>query len=271
MLEVRQHISTQQLHGVKIMRVLSRTLTAGMMMMVTVGSASAQVVTGTTYDARTIRVSGMGEFRAQPDMAMAFFAVETTGETAQEAATQNAERMDRVIQALRAAGVSRDDIQTSDYSLYPEYARENPREFPVSPEMQTPRIIGYRATNQVSVRTRDLEGIGELIDAGLEAGANRLNGVSFQIENADAAQSEALARAVADARTDAETIARALGVRLGRVLDASTASQPIMPLYRYRMDAVEMQASAAPPPPTPIEPGMQTVTATASLVYEIVQ
>lgn len=248
------------------MRVLSRALLAGAMMMTGATGALGQVATGATYDARTIRVSGIGEFRAQPDLAMAFFAVETTGETAQDAATQNAERMDRVIQALRAAGVPRDDIQTSDYSLYPEYARENR----VSPEAQTPRIVGYRATNQVSVRTRDLAGIGELIDAGLAAGANRLNGVSFQIENSNSAQAEALARAVADARTDAETIASALGVRLGRVLDASTAAQPIMPLYRARFDTMEAQ-SAAPPPPTPIEPGMQTVTATASLVYEIVQ
>src|SRR5688500_11323256 len=71
---------------------------------------------------RTIRVSGVGEATAKPDLATVNFAVETTGRTAQEAGQQNAALMDRVIRALLAAGVERDDIATSNYSLYPEYA-----------------------------------------------------------------------------------------------------------------------------------------------------
>ncbi len=213
---------------------------------------------------RTIRVSGVGEVRVQPDLATIQFGVETTGATAQEAGQANAAAMDRVIRALTDAGVSRENIRTSGYSLYPEYAQQQPR--PTS-EPETPRIIGYRAMNQVAVRTTDMERIGRLIDVGLQAGANRMHGVSFEVQNGDAAQSEALRRAVDAARRSAETMASALGVRLGPVLDASTSSEPVRPLYRMAAERMAMDAYGAAP--TPIEPGEQTVTATASLIFGI--
>lgn len=222
-----------------------------------VGSPAAR------YEARTIRVSGTGEYSVQPDLATLQFAVETTGTTAQEAASANAERMERVIEALVAAGVGREDIQTSGYALFPEYAEDRRP----GAELEPPRIRGYRAMNQVSVRTRELAGVGSLIDAGLAAGANRLSGVGFGIEDRQAAESEALARAVGDARMAAEMMARALGVTLGPVLDASTAAQPMRPFYREIAQDMRMEAAAAAP--TPIEPGEQTVRATASLVYGI--
>ncbi|HUE95859.1 MAG TPA: SIMPL domain-containing protein [Longimicrobiaceae bacterium] len=227
--------------------------------------ATAQVAGGVQYEGRTIRVSGSGEYRAQPNLATAQFGVETSAPTAEAAATQNAERMDRVLQALLRAGVQRADIQTSGYSLYPQYTQD--RRVDADAE---PRISGYRAVNQISVRTRDLPAVGGLIDVSLAAGANRLHGVFFQLEDeaAEAAEAQALTRAVADARRSAETIARALGVQLGSVLDASTATQPMQPMYRVRQESMDIVSMAAPPP-TPIEPGQQTVTATASLVFAI--
>jgi uncharacterized protein len=225
------------------------------------------VLTGQTteraVDARTIRVSGVGEVRAEPDLATVQFAVETTGATAQAAGQENAQVMDRVIRALTGAGVNREDIQTSGYSLYPEYVQQ-PRP---AGEMEPPRIRGYRASNQVSVRTANLDQVGRLIDLGLEAGANRMNGVYFELKDAEAAQALALERAISDARGAAETIARALGVTLGPVLDASTVSDPVRPMYRVAADMAVRESMAAAP--TPIEPGEQTVSATASLVFEI--
>ncbi|MEX2571233.1 MAG: SIMPL domain-containing protein [Gemmatimonadota bacterium] len=224
--------------------------------------AGAQVGTPTMTEYRTIRVSGVGEARAEPDLATLQFAVETTGETAAEAAASNADLMDRVIQALRGAGVGADDIMTSGYALYPVYAQQNR-----GSEMDPPQITGYRASNQVSVETMDMEGIGSLIDAGLAAGANRLHGVSFELRNSAATEAAALENAVGEARAAAETMARALGVQLGAVLDASTGTEPVRPLYRaVAQDRMESMAAAAP---TPIEPGQQTVRATASLVFAI--
>lgn len=227
-------------------------------------AASAQTLPGVSMQQRTIRVSGVGEVQVRPDRATVQFAVETTGTTAREATESNADAMDAVIRALRAAGVAQEDIRTSGYSLYPEYAMQT-RDDPNAP----PRIIGYRSSNQVSVRTGDLDSVGGLIDAGLAAGANRMNGVSFEVVDSEAAEADALTRAVRSARAQAETMASALGVRLGDVLDASTSSQPPQPIYRQMEMAFDGRVAMAAAAPTPIEPGQQTVRATASLVFAI--
>lgn len=227
---------------------------------VTVASVAAQAQP-LPEAARTIRVSGVGEIRAVPDMATVQFAVETTGLTAQDAGQSNADQMDRVVQALIRAGVTRQDIQTSGYSVYPEYAMQR------GGELDPPRITGYRATNQVGVRTRQLTQVGTLIDAGLAAGANRLNGVGFELKDSQAAEAQALTLAVQNATTSARTMATALGVTLGSILDASTNSDPPQPMFRaYARDAMAMEGAAMA---TPIEPGEQTVRASASLVFEI--
>ncbi|MQA90507.1 MAG: DUF541 domain-containing protein [Gemmatimonas sp.] len=224
---------------------------------------SAQVGTPVIGDQRTIRASGVGEVTVQSDMATIQFAVETTGTTAQEAAGANADLMDAVIGALRGAGVGEDQIETSQYSLFPEYARP-----PRGSDADPPVIRGYRASNQVAIESTDLEGLGELIDVGLAAGANRVNGVMFDVIDPAASKSAALSDAVANARASAETIASALGVQLGEVLDASTNADPVRPVFRaVAAEAMEMDAAAAAL--TPIEPGEQTVSAVASVVFAI--
>jgi len=225
-------------------------------------AATAQAL-GVAPEARTIRVSGVGEVRTEPDLATLQFAVETTGATAQQAGRENADLMERVIQALVGAGVRREDISTSGYSLYPEYASQ------ARPGTDPPTIRGYRAMNQVAVRTPTLERLGPLIDTGLEAGANRLSGVFFELRDTRMAQSQALRLAVEDARNSAETIAGALGVRLGAVLDASTSSEPPRPFFRATARDGSFMEGVAMAQPTPIEPGEQTVRAMASIVYAI--
>lgn len=210
---------------------------------------------------RTIRVTGMGEVQTQPDEAQMAFAVETVAVTAQEAGRENARLMDRVIGALVAAGVPRSDLETRGYALHPEYAHDEGR--------REPRIRGYRASNQVLLRTRSLDRVGEFIDLALGAGANRMDGISFQLRDSAPAEAAALRNAVERGRAAAQGIADALGVRLGPVLDASTTSEIIRP-YPVMMDrAMRMEAAAAPPPPTPIQPGEQTIRAQITLVYSI--
>lgn len=221
--------------------------------------AEAQQQAGIRPSDRTIRVTGTGEVEVTPDEARISFAVDTQAETAQAAGEQNARIMERLIAALTAAGIPRGDIETQHYTVHPEYVHE--------PGMREPRIRGYRATNQVLVKTRELARVGELIDVALGAGANRVNGVSFAVTDRSAVMGEALAEAVQRARRSADAIAAALGVRVGAVLDASTDASPPQPMmYRQRMDMVETAAAAAP---TPIEPGEQTVRAMVSLVYAI--
>lgn len=212
--------------------------------------------------ARTIRVTGTGEIQATPDQAHIDLAVETFAATAREAGEENARTMERVIRALVAAGVPRGEIETRNYSLYPEYVPpQGPRQ-----EQEQPQIRGYRASNMVSVRTQDLTRVGPLIDAALRGGANRMDAVRFSLQDADAAQAEATRRAVVRARQSAENIASALGVQLGQVVDASTSLEVVRPVP-YMMRAREMADAASTP--TPIEPGEQTVTATVLVVFAI--
>lgn len=208
---------------------------------------------------RTIRVSGAGEVEVAPDEARLSFAVETFAETARAAGAENARIMDRVIDALMAAGVPRDEMETRNYALHPDYVHEEGR--------REPRLRGYRATNQVVLTTRALDRVGELIDVALAAGANRMDGISFRATDTSEAHAEALRRAVANARASAEAIAGAIGEPLGAV-QTVTASGMAVPGVQYRARAdMEMAAPAAPP--TPIQPGEQTVRAHVSVVYFI--
>jgi uncharacterized protein len=206
-------------------------------------------------DRRTLTVVASGESRTAPDLARIALAVESSAPTARGAAEQNARTMDAVIRALRGAGVQDAQIQTRGYQLHAQYAHER----------QEPRLIGYRAMNMLTVETPRMDQVGRLIDAALEAGANRMDGLSFTVRDAEAAQSEALRLAVERGRRTAETMAAAMGVRLGPVLRASTAVGGTPAPPPYPMMAREMAADVR----TPIEPGEQTIAAQVQLVFEI--
>lgn len=209
---------------------------------------------------RGISVTGVGQVDVSPDEATINFGVETSAPTSEEAARLNAEQMQRVVAALVAAGIPRDEIETRNFSVYPEYVSDDRGE--------NPRVRGYRVTNQVSVETRRLDDVGALIDAGLAAGANRIDGISFGLSDPQAAEADALREAVQRARASAETLAQALGVPLGELVHATTSTEPLQPMpVMMRMQGVEMGAAQAFD--TPIQPGQQTVHARVMLVYRI--
>ena len=210
--------------------------------------------------APTIRVAGTGEVKVAPDQAHIDLAVETFAATAKAAGEENARKMERVIQALVRGGVARTDVETRNYAVYPEYLPND--------TSSTPRIRGYRVSNMVTVRTGDLGRVGGLLDAALGAGANRVEGEQVCLKNPADASNRALQNAVRDARASAEAMASALGVRLGRVLDASTSSEPPRP-YPAAMMRMDMELASFAKAPTPIQPGEQTVTSTVWLVYAI--
>lgn len=217
---------------------------------------------------RLIRVTGVGEVEAQPDMAQLIFAVETAGSSAQQAAQQNSQAMERVIQALVGAGVPRASIETRNFSVIPVYDHPEPPR-PVEPGMaapQEPRISGYRAVNMVLLRTRELTRVGALIDVALGAGANRMDLLSFDLDDAEAAQAEALRRAVARARAAAETMAAALGVSLGTVVEATTSVEPSpRGMMMERMMVQARDAAMA----VPVQPATQVVRAHATVAFQL--
>ncbi len=209
--------------------------------------------------ARTIRVEGTGEVKAQPDEAFIDLAVETLAPNAKAASEQNAKRMEKVIAALTSAGIARREIQTRNYTVYPDYAPQGPME----PE---PKLRGYRVSNVVSVHVTELSRVGSLLDQALASGANRVDQVRFGLSRQDAVQGEALRQAVTRARKSAEVLAAALNVKLGAVLDASTVTEPPR-LYSANIGMAEMADARSAT--TPIQPEEQTVQAKVTLIYVI--
>lgn len=208
------------------------------------------------YAVRTIEVDGTGETRTSPDTADLDLAIDTQARTAEEAAGKNAALATKVIDALKSRLGDKGKITTGGYSLEPQYdQRPN----------QKPTIIGYNAANTVTVNTRALDLVGALIDSAIAAGANRVNSLSFSVQDDTRPRTEAIAIATRDARAQAAALAAALDVKLGKVLKATTLSeQRPIPIRMGR--AMAMSAASVA---TPVEPGEVTVPATVSLTFEI--
>jgi len=207
----------------------------------------------------TIEVVGHGEVRVTPDLALLDFAVETHAHTAEQAARGNAKLSDKVKRAIQSKLGDKGKLWTVGYNLFPDYS--NPR-----PGDETPKVIGYRATNSVHVETGAIDLAGALIDAAVAAGANRVDSINFGLRDESKARNEAITKASKDAQAQAQTLASALGVKLKAVFRASTegGQRPIPMMARS-----ESFAASAINAPTPIQPNEVTVPATVSLSYEI--
>ena len=205
-------------------------------------------------DGTRLDVVATGEATRVPDIVRINAGVSTQAPTATEAIRQNAARMESVRAALRRAGVAERDIQTSAINLYPDWRHI---------ENRTPELIGYRAQNQVNIRFRDIANAGRILDALVAAGANEINGPSFEIEQPEAALDEARMEALANARARAELYARALGMRVRRVLSVSEAGMGAMPPRPVMMR--EMAAQDA----TRIVPGEQSLIASLTVSFEL--
>jgi uncharacterized protein len=207
----------------------------------------------------TISVSASASVEREPDEAIIMLAVESQAPLARTAAQQNAERMQRVLQALGRQGVPAERIRTVSYQLNPEYTRPDR-------DREPPTIVGYRAINMVQVRVDGIARVGALVDAALEAGANRVANLSFQLSDPDAARRDALRRAMQTARAEAEILATAAGHRLGAPLSISTGFQGVQPMYDVQARGGVMMEMAA----TPVEGGTIAVHAQVNVVYLII-
>jgi uncharacterized protein YggE len=205
---------------------------------------------------RTIIVTGAGEASKTPDMAFLTLGVESDGATASEALRKNSAQMEATIKTLRDAGVDKKDIQTSNLSVGARYD--------YSREGQAPRLIGYQATNTVSVKLRNLEKAGGVIDKAVASGSNRLDSISFGFADPKPLLNEARKAAVADARERANLYAEAAGVNLGDVLqisDSFTHSPGPIPIAT-RADFAKAEA-------VPIAAGEQAISASVTIIYAI--
>jgi uncharacterized protein len=205
-----------------------------------------------------LSVNGRGQVTLAPDVAYVTIGVHTTGSDVSEAVNANAAQVAEVMEALAAAGVAQEDMQTSNFSVY---ASEG---YDPSTGLST-GVSTYTVDNTVNVTARDLPNLGGLLDAAVSAGANNIWGVTFDVENKDAALAEARDAALAEAQTNATELAAAAGVTLGDVVSISyTDTGYYAPPY-YGMGGGGGGADAG----TSIVPGQITVSAEVYLTYAI--
>jgi hypothetical protein len=198
---------------------------------------------------RTVTVTGVGEVRARPDLATLSVGVVTEAPTAGEAIRANSQQMHELLQDLEAQGVAPRDVQSAQVSVQPTWAGGQP-----------PRISGYQATNQVSVRVRDLARLGSLLDGVVQSGANRLQGVEFGFQQPARLQAQARRLAVEDAENAARQLARSASGSLGDVVTIQEAD----------LGAPAPMAMRSVEAGVPIPPGERSVSAQVSVTYELV-
>jgi uncharacterized protein YggE len=160
----------------------------------------------------TITVVGEGIVRIKPDIAQATVGVEVVKPTVREATDEVSQVMDAVVETLKEQGISDKDIQTSNFSVWTDYS--------YGPD-DTQRETTYRVSNQVNITIRDLDSVGDVLDAAIEAGANNIYGVTFSLDDPTQLESEAREKAVENARAEAEELAELTGLQLGRVVSVS--------------------------------------------------
>jgi uncharacterized protein len=215
----------------------------------------AAPVSAQTQAPAMISVTGEATMSAPPDLAQIDGGVTSEAKTAREASDANNNAMAKVLLALKGAGIEEKDFQTSRLSLQPESAPNRGGGGPAT-------IVGYRASNRVTVKLRDVSKLANVIDVMAGAGANDIGGISFRVSNASKLLDDAREQAIADARRKAEIYAKAAGVALGAPL--SIAEENNVAPVPYRRMAAGMAVAA-----TPIAQGEETLQVTVSVSWAI--
>ncbi|MFO7340713.1 MAG: SIMPL domain-containing protein [Lysobacteraceae bacterium] len=207
-------------------------------------------------DATLLSVSAQAEASRAPDIATVSAGVVTQAADGNAAMRQNAELMNKVLAAIRAAGVADKDVQTSGIHLSPQYHYQ---------ENQPPRISGYQASNTVSVKLRDVARMGQVLDALAASGANQIHGPSFGLDDPEPLYDQARLQALEQARARAQTYARALGMKVRRVVSISEGGGGIHP----PMPVVMARAADAAYESTPVAAGETSVSVSLDVVFEL--
>jgi hypothetical protein len=223
----------------------------------TLPAAQAQVSEEAATDRRQgITVTGTGSSRGTPDVMVVNLGVSVVADGVGQATSEASQLAADVIAAVRDQGVAQEDIQTSDYSIYPEYDYSGQRE----------RIVGYRVTNMLQVTVRDIDQSGAVIDAATAAGgdASQVGGVSLVIEDDAGLIQQARESAWEDATVKAEQLADLAGVTLGAPISITETTASLPPMIPYADEAAAQDAAR-----TPIEAGRQNVEVTVNVVFSI--
>ena len=211
---------------------------------------------GALSDGTLLNVSAQAEARRVPDVATISAGVVTQAADGNTAMRQNAEQMAKVMAAIKAAGIAEKDIQTSGISLNPQYRYV---------ENEAPSITGYQATNTVSLKVRDITKLGKVLDSLAAQGANQINGPSFQIDQPEPVYDEARLAALKKAKDRAETFAKALDLKVRRIISISEGGgggfRPVPMMAMSARGKAEMD--------TAVSPGETEVSVSLDVVFEL--
>jgi hypothetical protein len=207
-----------------------------------------------------IWVNGEGKATAVPDVAILRVGIEAQETSVAAAQAEAAGAMDSVVKALKSGGVAEKDIQTRQFSIQRMTRWDNDRQQEI--------VIGYRVTNMVTAKVRDVARTGKVIDAVTEAGGDltRIDSIAFTVDDPAPYYKQARQMAMADAAAKAKQLADTAGIKLGKPTYISESSYVPGPIYRQDMVA---KAQAAPPVETPISPGEMEITTNVQLAYAI--
>jgi uncharacterized protein len=219
-------------------------------------NASAQVTAPAT-DGTLLSVSAEAKATRVPDVATMSTGVVSQAADANSALRMNAEEMNKVMAAVKAAGIAERDVQTSGISIYPQYHYA---------ENKPPKITGYQASNTVSLKVRDISKLGKVLDALVASGANQVNGPNFEIDEPESAYDEARRNALKKAQERAEMYAKALGLQVRKIvsIDEGTGYRPPVVLRGSAMKAMAMDTAESP-----VSPGESSLTANLNVVFEL--
>jgi uncharacterized protein len=218
------------------------------------------------FAAGSMQITGHGEVMATPDTAYVTSGVTSQGTTAKEALDANNADMKALIDTLKAAGIDSKDIQTSGFSVSPNYVYSDSRD--ANGYQLPPKIVGYTVYNGVTVVVRDLMGLGAVLDQAVTVGANQISGVTFAVDDPKELYNEARRAAFADARDKADLYAEAAGVELGAlalISELTGYNQPPQP-YMFKAEAASMDRSVVP-----VEVGQVTFSIDVNVSWELEQ
>lgn len=239
------------------MRNKTLLVSAILLVALVLGACSPTIQADAAPPVRTLSVNGTGQAFLTPDIAYIYIGVHTEEDTAAEAVEVNNAETQQVISALREAGVAANDIRTTNFSIWPNQQ--------YGPDGQ-PTSTRYVVDNSVFVTVRELDGLGDLLDAAIAAGANSINSIQFDVADKDEALVTAREEAVQDAREQAQQLADAAGMNLGEIQSISFYDSGPIPFMEFGKGG---GGAAVAESAVPIQPGQLTVTATVSISYEI--
>lgn len=219
----------------------------------------ASIVSSSQAATRTVTVSGAGQVSLKPDIAYIYIGVHTEASSAASAVSENSTKTQALVEALKAAGIAEDDIRTTNFSIWSGIQ--------YGPDGQPTGETTYSVDNTVYVTVRDLPKLGDLLDKAVQAGANSINSITFDVADKTKAMSDARKAAVEAARKQADELATATGVSLGEIQSIQYYDSSPAPIFESKgMGGGGADAASVA---VPINPGQMQITVTVTLTYEL--